>query len=184
MTVVAPPDRMTVEQFLDHPSADRHELVDGQMTERSLSFESAWIAGKVFVRLDAYAVENGGTACGDGAELRCFGEEGRNVRKPDASFVRAGRLAGVPKTACDVVPDVVVEVLPPGDRVYDVNEKLKTCREAGVPAVVVISPDTRVTTVHRGTASETVAEDETLRLDDAMPGFALRLSDVLPPPSD
>lgn len=172
---------LTEDEFFDHPDCERYELVDGKMKERGMSYESAWISNKVAFAFTSFAEKSGGQTCGDGAEFRCFGKEGRNIRKPDATYIRPGRMVDIPRSACEVVPDILVEVVSPNDRVFDLHEKLKTYRAAAVPVVVVIYPDSRTAEIRHRESVTTIGEEETITFPDQMPGFELRLADVLPP---
>ena len=146
-----------------------------------MSYESAWIGTEVSTEFRLYSREHGGFACGDGAEFKCFGEEGKNARRPDASYIRPGRLEAPPRGPCEVVPDVVVEVLSPGDRIFDHDEKLRAYRAAEVPVVIVLNPLTRTADVRRGEEVTRLPEDGVLELPEEMPGFRLELSKVWPP---
>ena len=76
------------------------------------------------------------------AGYQCFPHDPGLVRRPDASFVKAGRFPGdvLPKGWAKSPPDLAVEVVSPNDLVYELEEKLSDYRKAGVPLIWVIGP--------------------------------------------
>ena len=181
--------RLTVDEFFDLPDTSGLELIDGLAVEKHMSGLSSWIGGKVFVCLDAFAAEHGGWAFADGTDFKCFGDpEGdrRKIRKPDASYIRAGRLNALPERgAIRVPPDVVVEVISPGDTIQEYRDKLDDYRLGGVPIVWEIEPTRRcgaVLNLATGSRVE-VAEDGRLDAGETVPGLTCSLATVLPPSS-
>ena len=105
----------------------------------------------------------------------------RLVRKPDLTFVRKGRLkGGHPDDGwLTTVPDLVVEVVSPKDRVEDLEIKLDDYREAGIPLIWVIYPGTRRAHVlGAGRARAELGPDGVLDGEDILPGFTCALSDL------
>jgi Uma2 family endonuclease len=163
---------------------DGYEMVDGQLRELVMGAESSWVGGKLYGRLDAYCESHRlGWAFPQETAYRCFGKGG-TVRKPDASFIRLGRLKDeqLPRGDLRIAPDLAVEAVSPNDTVYELDEKIEEYLKAGVRLVWVINPVSRIALVHRhdGTVSK-VREDQELSGEDVLPGFRCRLADVLPP---
>ena len=73
------------------------------------------------------------------------------VRAPDAAFVCQARLDAVGAVAgyWPGAPDLVVEVVSPGDRYGEVAEKVADWLAAGTQMVVVVEPQQRTVAVHR-----------------------------------
>ena len=92
-----------------------------------------------------------GWVAGADASYQCFPAAARQVRKPDASFIRIDRLpAGEePEGHCPIAPDLAVEVVSPNDLYSEVEEKVDDYLAAGVRLVWVIDPPTRTAHVHR-----------------------------------
>ena len=68
-----------------------------------------------------------------------------NLRSPDLAFVSRARLPdGVPEGFLRVVPNLVVEVLSPGDSRRQIVDKVAEYLSAGVRLVWVIDPATDV----------------------------------------
>jgi Uma2 family endonuclease len=103
------------------------------------------------------------------------------VRAPDAAFVASGRLTldEIPEGYVEIAPDLVVEVVSPGDSRREVREKAEDWLRYGVRLVWVINPATHSAAVYRSldNVSE-LSEDDTLDGEDVVPGFACQLRDV------
>ena len=73
------------------------------------------------------------------------------VRAPDVAFIQASH---VPPVETDdgwlpVGPDLVAEVVSPGDRVSEVADKARMWLDAGARMVLVVQPAVRTLEVHR-----------------------------------
>ena len=105
------------------------------------------------------------------------------VRAPDVSFVSVERLP--PSDARGFyrgAPELAIEVLSPGETAADVREKVHDYLSAGTCIVVVIDPDDRRAALHQpGAPSRILTVNDTLDLNDVVPEFRVRLSDVLGP---
>ena len=103
------------------------------------------------------------------------------VLAPDCSFVSAEKLKGHKPSArySEVVPDLVAEVLSPGDRERSVLEKVGRWLEFGVKAVVVIRPKSRSVTVYQSLANlQEYGLEETVDLGFVVPGFNLEVKKI------
>ena len=103
------------------------------------------------------------------------------VRAPDVAFVSQSRLSveEIPDSFIELVPDLVVEVVSPGDTRREVREKVEEWLRVGVCLVWVIYPATHSATVYR--SLEDVAylnENDILDGEDVVPGFACRLGEL------
>jgi Uma2 family endonuclease len=162
-----------------------YELVDGRLVERNTSALSSWIAGKLHQEIGNHCEVN---ACGwsfpDGTGYQCFPVAPRRVRKPDVSVYRPERLPASAGSEgyLSVAPDLVVEVISPGDPARELDLKVKEWVELGVPLVWVVHPDVRAVQVHRrgGPVSWLRADDE-LSGEDVFPGFRCRFAALFPP---
>ncbi len=103
------------------------------------------------------------------------------VRAPDIGFVRQERIdaIGVPKKYWPGAPDLAVEVVSPGDTVYEVEDKVELWLEAGARLVWVVNPRRRTVTVHQPNSNPVVltAKDE-LDGQDVVSGFRVRVGDL------
>lgn len=103
------------------------------------------------------------------------------VRAPDVAFVRRDRVPQPePFTFLEFAPDLVVEVLSPGDRPGEVLAKVGDWLESGARLVWVIDPERRRARIYRPDGYEaSLLEDEALSGEEVLPGFTCRLADVL-----
>ena len=175
---------MTVDEFLAAPDARDFELVNGVLTERKpMGAWAEYIGLQIAVALTLFCRRTGaGRVLPADVVYRCFGDA-RTGRKGDVSFIRAGRLAGdrVPEGAIDIPADLVVEVVSPTDRAYDVEAKAQLYLDSGFEELWVVFPNTR--TVHirrRGEPALILGEDAILTGRGALDGFACKVSDLFP----
>ena len=107
------------------------------------------------------------------------------LRAPDVAFVSAARDRQIrqPDTFPEVPPDLAVEVLSRHDRRTAVRRKVAQYLAHGVRSVWVCDPRKR--TLERHLADGTVhvhAGDDSWVEDPTLPGFRVRLGDLLPDP--
>lgn len=121
-------------------------------------------AGRVFVEAGFHIQSNPDTVLG-----------------PDVAFVDAARVAEIPPTGfAPLTPDLVVEVMSPGDRMPEVLTKVGRWLDAGVCLVWVINPMHRVAQVYREHGMISVLEEtDALDGEDVLPGFSCPLRRVL-----
>jgi Uma2 family endonuclease len=103
------------------------------------------------------------------------------VRAADIAFVRRARIpeGGIPKNFWELAPDLVVEVLSPGDTYSEVQEKVEDWLKAGVRAVWVVDSKRRCVTVYRSMTDVTrLSEGDELDGGDVVPGFRCKVSEI------
>jgi Uma2 family endonuclease len=174
---------MTADRFLRRDMRG-YEFVDGRVQETGMGAEASWIQARLQRRVGGF-VEAGGLGEPFEAEVmfQCFPHKPQQIRKPDVSFVRTGRLPGgaIPKGAISVAPDLVAEVVSPNERADDLAGKVDDFVRAGVPLIWVIYPDSRTVTVHTGRTATTLTDADDLTGDPVLPGFRLAVADLFPP---
>lgn len=178
--------RYTPEDLLTMPDNKQYELVNGQLVERSMGSESDWVGLEINVRLREFVRANKlGFIFGPTSGYQCFRHDRKQVRKPDGSFIAAGRLPGdrVPKGHIRIVPDLALEVVSPKDSYSTVDTKIHEYLDAGVRLVWVINPDTRTVKVYRQDDRRPVELTDGDQLDgaDVLPGFRCAVTDILQP---
>ena len=169
---------ITAAELLAMPTGmgKRYELRAGELREMS---PSGWRNGKVTVRLttrlDSY-VETHDLGVVFGAETGFrLASDPDTVRASDISFISKQNIPS--REPSDGfwpgAPDLAVEVLSPGDRTGEVNEKIDAWLNAGCAAVWVVDPKRKTVTIHRSRSDIQVkAAGETLRGDPVVPGFS------------
>lgn len=103
------------------------------------------------------------------------------VRAPDLAFVRSERIpeSGLPRGYFPGAPDLAVEVVSPGDTVYEVEEKIEEWLAAGAQLVWIVNPRRRTVNVHRSDREErTLRENDVLDGEEVVPGFTLRVAEI------
>lgn len=159
----------------------RFELVRGELVEMT---PPGWEHGKSAVRLARLLAE-----FVEEHQLGSVGVESgfylaRNpdtVRGPDAFFVSKERLDPDAEVIgfCEVVPDLVVEIVSPGDTFAEIMGKVDEYLAAGVRRVWVVNLQRRTVIVYPGAV--TLRETDTLSGEDVIPGFAAPVSRLFRP---
>jgi Uma2 family endonuclease len=151
------------------------EWIRGRPLQKvSPAFDHARVQMKFAFALDAWAQGRGSV----GTEWRFrVAPPGEPMRPlvPDIAFVSAARLSPLSREerqAPPFAPTIAVEVVSPGDRADDVDDKIGTYLRAGTTLVIVADPRSRSFSLHDASATSTVASSETLR-HIALPDFAL-----------
>jgi Uma2 family endonuclease len=102
------------------------------------------------------------------------------VRAADAAYVRHDRLPQVLDVSgyLPLAPDLVAEVMSPGDTSTEVEDKALTWLRAGTLMVLVVHPTRRAVTVFRA-AGNVVQLTGNAQLDgaDVVPGWTVRVSE-------
>ena len=170
---------LTGRELAQMPDLGPCELIAGRIVRMS---PTSWIHGRYVVRIT--------NALSDFVTAHDLGEvhsgevgiyTGRNpdtVRGADVLFISDERLARVSSQSyLDVAPELVVEVLSPGNRADDMGLKVYEYLNAGVGHVWVVEPMNHVVQIHgaRG-GGEARRETDVLRGEGLLEGFALPLS--------
>jgi Uma2 family endonuclease len=175
---------ITADELLAMPTGmgKRYELLEGELREMS---PAGWRHGKVTsrlnARLDAYVEEHDlGVVFGAETGFR-LASDPDTVRAPDISFVSKQNLPErEPRDGFwPGAPDLAVEVLSPGDRVGEVDNKTEAWLSAGCAAVWVVNPKLKTVAIHRSsTEIQLHALGDTLRGDPVVPGFSCSVAEL------
>ncbi len=168
----------TEERYLaDAPEDRRWEFLDGELIVHS----PATPAHQRLVRfltflLTGYVEERGlGEVFNGPAVLRL--RPGAD-KEPDIFFLNHDHRDRVGPGRIEGPADLVIEVISPGTRSYDLVEKAKVYRDAGVAEYWVFDPERREVTVHRVDQPENgVLGLQGARLEStAVPGFCIEVA--------
>ena len=176
---------MTAEEFaeLPHDEPCRRDLVEGEVwTMASASTRHGLVANRLNTRISVYVEEH---ALG----LTFAAETGFTLRRNpdtvlggDISFVRAERLtpADIPDSGfMQIAPDLVAEIVSPGDRAGEIAKKVELYLRARVCLIWVVDPRRRTVKVHRpGSVERTLNAGDVLDGEDVLPGFSLQLESL------
>lgn len=174
---------MTAGELLHLRLADkRTELVRGVLIVREpAGSRHGFVAMNIGAELSVHAKRTGAGrvfAAETGFQIAAGPD---TVRAPDVAFITRERLPAAETTGyAALAPDLVVEVLSPGDRPGETLAKVGDWLDAGARLVWVIDPERRLARVYRHDGSETiVGAAESLAGDDVLPGFSCPLTTLL-----
>jgi Uma2 family endonuclease len=172
--------RLTGEELVRTPDLGPCELIDGKIVPMSpTSDEHGRIEVNVAVVLKAFARSHRlGKVLGGEVGIYTRRNPDR-VRAADVVFISEERYArrSNPPGYLDVSPELVVEILSPGDTVTDLAEKLREYFAIGVRLVWVVDPRARRVFAYRTpTEMREYREPDTLPAEDAVPGFTIPVS--------
>ncbi len=177
---IARPIRLTADDLLAMPNGRDFELVDGQLVQLNMGFDSSFVGGVVFGLLFHHVNAHGlGWVLPIDAGYQCFPRDPNKVRKPDVSFIRAARMraANRPKGYCRIFPDLAVEVISPNDLAVELSKKIEEYLEAGVPLIWVLDPASQRVFIYRSTGGDTIlSRQDELTGEEVIPGFRCQVS--------
>jgi Uma2 family endonuclease len=135
--------------------------------------------GRFFSALDGWACEH---RCGRAGTEWDFAlappGEIRRPLVPDVAYISYDRIprdvldkTGIPRIA----PDVVVEVISPGDRQKDVDEKIRVYFACGTSVIFLVFPSRKTVVARTPSDTRTFGPEDTL-VHDELPGFSMPIS--------
>jgi Uma2 family endonuclease len=146
-----------------NPTSPEHGRIEANFASELRSFVQARRLGRVLV-----------------GEVGVYtGRSPDTVRGADVLYISTERLercADPKRGFLDVAPDLVVEVLSPGDAPADVEEKLREYLACGVRLVWLADPSTRSVRTYRSPSPsevEVLGEHDELTGDPVLPGFSV-----------
>lgn len=173
---------ITPEELLEMPEGEQFELVEGQLVERNMSGLSSLVASRVNRRIGNHAEANQlGDVFDSDCGYQCYADDPAKIRRPDASFIRAGRLSldELEHGYLRVAPDLAVEVVSPNDKAYELDEKIEEYLAAGVRLIWVVNPEQKIVSIHRLDGSVTkLHERDELSGEDVLQGFACQVAEL------
>jgi Uma2 family endonuclease len=183
MSAATPTTRrlLTAEEALEQAGAGRWELVRGELRDMPpAGGEHGIRAMRLGTRLTVYveAHDLGAVLAAETGFL--IARDPDTVRGPDAAFISKEKVpAQWPSGWLTIVPDLIVEVVSPRDRVGEVEDKIAEWLGFGVRLVWVVYPGSRTFQIHRPDQRPRVlSEADTLDGGEIVPGFTLPLSDL------
>lgn len=174
-------EQRTADDLLALPDdGRRHELVEGVLrTTTPAGARHGRTAARLLLRVGAHAETHDlGVVLAAETGL-VLSREPDTVRAPDLAFVRAEHAAALETPGfAALAPDLVAEVVSPGDRASEVTSKALAWTDAGVLVVWVVDPQSRVVTVHDGAGTRVLRGDDVLDGGDVLPGLAVPLPEL------
>ncbi|MBD2496345.1 Uma2 family endonuclease [Nostoc sp. FACHB-280] len=145
---------LTVEEFLALPEGDiTYEFVDGEAVpkykddEMSPKFFQASTTGALLILLSEWAVTKGQVLSKWAVKLTQNQQDWIPI--PDLTYISYNRLAAdwLQDEACPVAPELVIEIISPGQTFGEMAEKATDYLNAGVLRVWVVDTQARTITV-------------------------------------
>jgi len=173
---------MTIEEFdalPDEPGV-RYELIEGELyVLDSPMYYHQRICSEIVFKLAAWADTHGGAA----NIYTDFMMANNTVLAPEVYYLTAEHLARIdPHKRNEGAPDLCIEVWSPSNERQDedLRRKAKTYLANGAKAVWLIYPESRIARIYKpGKPVEIRDEDEVIEDAELLPGFSLKLSEVL-----
>lgn len=172
--------KLSLQEFLNLPqSGDRYELVAGQLKQKmSPKYKHSTLQLRLLIALNSWCEQH---LCGRvlpewGVVLHRNSEDW--VPVPDLTYVSYQRL---PQEwdldeACPVLPELVIEIISPGQTFGQMTQKATDYLLAGVDRVWVVDPLAQsITVFQRDSLPQTFWSDGTIE-DPLLPGLRLPVS--------
>lgn len=169
------------------------EFVDGRIVPKrpnrgsAMSEVSHWVGNALWRAIDNFANQNGLGLVFRGSEdhgYQCFPGNPKQVRKPDVSFLRRDLSNLMLRTHgwTPEVPELVIEVLSPKDKILDLDSRILDFIDAGTKLLWVINPLLETAEIiHPNGDRKLIRRDGVLDGEDVLPGFQMPLASILPP---
>ncbi len=167
--------KLTIQEFFALPEGDRpYELVDGQaITKMSpKSFHSA-IQAALIILLQSWCRQRGRIYPEWAIKLKRRGIDWIPV--PDLTYISNQRLSAdwMLDEACPVAPELVIEIISPGQTFGDLAEKATDYLQAGVARVWLIDTKVQSITIFYGDTLPKTIKGTTAIADDLFPQLEL-----------
>ncbi|MBD2439964.1 Uma2 family endonuclease [Nostoc sp. FACHB-110] len=146
--------RLTMEEFLALPEGDiKYEFVNGEAVpkykddEMSPKFFHGATTGALFIILSLWAEKKGRVVVEWAIKLNRNQQDWIPI--PDLTYISYNRLAAdwLQDEACPLAPELVIEIISPGQTFGDMAEKATDYLNAGVLRVWVVDTKARTITV-------------------------------------
>ena len=172
--------RSTASELFEMPDDGfRYELVKGEL--RRMSHAGGEHGAVVWNLSGLLAPHVKVIGQGFGAEIGFkVASDPDTIRAADIAIVRRERIpeTGIPGNFWEFAPDMVVEVITPGDTYSEVHEKVEDWLNAGVRAVRVVDSKQRVTVYRSTTDVAHLSEGDLPDGGDVVPGFRCCVSEI------
>lgn len=174
----AGPDLLTLEEFLARHSGDYVELIDGKVVPIPMpTFEHGRVCSRADRAFGGFIEAHDlGEACSNDTFVLVQRDPPR-VRGADFAYWPKDRVPpGKPPGVLPEPPALCVEVVSPTNTWDEIFTKTAEYHAAGVTAVVVLDPDTKIAAVYRklnGDDHDEFKVGEVLTVPDVLPGFAV-----------
>ncbi len=177
--------QLTLEEFLALPEGDvTYEFVNGAAVpkykddEMSPKFFHGSTTGALFILLSAWAQNKGRVVIEWGVKLKIENENW--VPVPDLTYVSYNLLPAdwLQDEACPVTPELVMEIISPGQTFGEMTEKATDYLQAGVLRVWVVDTKARTITIFAPACVPATYRDNLTISDDLLPELKITPNEV------
>lgn len=173
--------QMTVHELAALAGNDgRYDLIRGDLLEMApAGGEHGEIAAGIIGRLWAHATANDLGRVYTSETGFVFARDPDTVLAPDAAFIRKERVPERTTGFYEIAPDLVVEVVSPGDSAHYVSTKVMEFLNGGVWVVWIVDPSVNTITVYRRDLSaQILTQSDLLDGGDIIPDFTVAVADI------
>lgn len=190
MTTVSAKTGMPLDEFLEQGNQQPFELINGERRPKLVNmFLHSKTIRLLFRLLDSYSLaNNAGETYFETSFILPNTDDSNWVpgsRIPDIMFYAGDRIKKYEMEHSDfgplaLVPDLVVEVVSPNDKVSELDEKIDAYLLDGVRLIWVIDPQRRKAVIYAPDAEQPrhLAGNAVLDGEDVLPGFKVVLSSL------
>ncbi len=169
--MVSSSNKLTIDEFFALPEGDRpYEFVDGQaIPKMSPKFFHSRLQKTLLIILDSWAKNKGRVEPEWAIRLE---RNSRNwIPVPDLSYTSYNRLSTdwILDEACPVAPELVIEIISPGQTLGDMTEKATDYLQAGVDRVWLVDTKSQSITVFYPDTLPKTFRGTSAIIDDLLP---------------
>ncbi len=176
---------MTWDEFIGLPFETRNtDLVDGKMIVNPPNAQHERVLRKLIGALDRWQAQNE-HRLGEATTQQLVRVENDRGYQPDLSWFPVAQCSGAGEPAAFTgLPVIVVEVLSPSTRRFDLVRKANDYRTLGIPEYWLIDPDAKSVLVLRAGSDSSVVygpeadHDGKLLVSPILPGFSANVPDL------
>jgi Uma2 family endonuclease len=110
----------------------------------------------------------------------------KDIRAPDASFIRAEQLKRTTENYAQLVPDLIFEVKSKSDTLQKLRNKIQEFLRLGTQVGVLVDPRTQTMEVYRTGREnpEILGNEDVLSVPELLPGWELAVNSIWAPEFD
>lgn len=183
MSIATQHKLITADEYLYMPNprnGSKQELVKGvivTMAQPGFQHGEVQVNSSFLLKTYARAFNAGRVVTETGVITQ---ENPDTVRGPDVSFYSMDKIPKdqQPKGYLLIPPDLILEILSPGNRSKEIRRKIEEYFARGVRMVWVIDPEERTVMVYRSVdEARLLHESATLTAEDLLPGFSCKVAE-------
>ena len=174
---------MTAEDLLNlENNGQRHELIRGELATSAPSGEAhGHYMGKLSHLIWRYLDDNPIALLAVGDPGYVLERDPDTLLAPDLAMTLIERLPGgrPARSFPQRVPDLVIDIVSPGDRIGMINEKITLYLDHGVGVVWLVDPDRQIVTEYAPNEPVRLLQSgDALAAEDRFPGLRIQVDEI------